>query len=101
GEPPRPIGDLPEYGKIPGTDDERPMGAALELLGFMRAPGTGFLARSAASMARGMAQKMLASRSANLYNPPAKAPRAFTEDYPNVAPADPTGRLIRTIDGDG
>lgn len=42
---------------------------------------------------------MLASRSARLYNPPAKAPRPFSADYPNGAPADAAGNLTADIEG--
>jgi hypothetical protein len=41
----------------------------------------------------------LASKSAGLYNPPAKPPRPFAADYPSGAPADASGRLTADIEG--
>jgi hypothetical protein len=43
--------------------------------------------------------ELLASKSARLYNPPAKSPRPFEADYPSGAPADATGRLTADIEG--
>ncbi len=40
------------------------------------------------------------SKSAGMYNPPAKPPRPFAQDYPSGARADASGRLTHTIDGD-
>ena len=47
---------------------------------------------------RGAAES-LASKSAGLYNPPAKPPRPFAADYPSGAPADASGRLTADIEG--
>lgn len=44
--------------------------------------------------------KTLASRSVNLYNPAPRPQRAFSEDYPRGAEANPDGTLTRTIDND-
>ena len=41
----------------------------------------------------------LASRSASIYNPPAKSPRPFEADYPSGASSDVAGNLTRDIDG--
>jgi hypothetical protein len=41
----------------------------------------------------------LASRSASVYNPPAKTPRPFSADYPAGASSDATGRLLADIEG--
>jgi hypothetical protein len=41
----------------------------------------------------------VASRSARMYDPPVKPPRAFEADYPAGAAADAHGRLTRDIEG--
>ena len=41
----------------------------------------------------------LASRSASIYNSPAKSPRPFEADYPSGASSDVGGNLTRDIDG--
>jgi hypothetical protein len=43
--------------------------------------------------------KSLAAKSAGLYEPPAKPPRPFSDDYPSGALADASGRLIADIEG--
>jgi len=45
------------------------------------------------------APETLASRSARIYNPPAKPPRPFEADYPAGAKADDAGNLTHDIDG--
>jgi hypothetical protein len=45
------------------------------------------------------AAESVASKSAGLYNPPAKPPRPFAADYPSGVPADASGRLIADIEG--
>src|SRR5438552_1834051 len=62
----------------------------------MRPIREGQLAKLAGEGAGG---ETLASRSAGLYNPPAKPPRPFVDDYPLGAPVDATGRLIHDIEG--
>jgi hypothetical protein len=54
--------------------------------------------------AAGASSETLASRSASMYDPPAKPPRPFEADYPRERwpdgpPADATGRLTHDIDG--
>ncbi|MFO1057891.1 MAG: hypothetical protein U1E53_13095 [Dongiaceae bacterium] len=74
-----------------GADDPLLVNAAM---GFM--PGALLAQESAA--AAGL--ESVASRSARLYNPPARPPRSFAADYPAGAQADAAGNLAHTIDGD-
>jgi hypothetical protein len=127
GQPPPALPNLPEVpGKAPSTDDPRIAGAVGEAanlgMNFLPLPGAGLavdagrgilgLMRRAASEGAGTAvdaghgilgrlsgPELLASKSAGLYDPPAKSPRPFEADYPRGARADAAGRLTADIEG--
>ena len=100
-------------GKLPSSDrDPRVEGVMSDLVNIGLAlapmPGGGI----AMGLARGLPRLMqrgastgareaesMASRSAMLYNPPAKPPRPFGADYPTGTSADATGRLTHDIEG--
>jgi hypothetical protein len=99
--------NLPETpGKVPSTNDPRIAGAVGEManlgLNFLPLPAIGLAAgagRWIPGLMRRAAPELLASKSARLYNPPAKSPRPFEADYPSGAAADATGRLTADIEG--
>lgn len=71
--------------------------AAMNALGAI--PGGAVSGGVATALAGAKPWKNLASRSANMYNPPAKSPRAFEADYPQGARSDEAGRLLEDIEG--
>jgi hypothetical protein len=107
GRPAPPMENFPATpAKIPSTNDPRIAGAVGEAanlgLNFLPVPGVGLAVgagRWIPRLTRSAAPELLASKSARLYNPPAKSPRAFEADYPSGAPADATGRLTHDIEG--
>jgi hypothetical protein len=92
GEPKFSVVDLTPAGSIFGVQEAYragdPRGMALAVL------PAGVAARRAA---RGVND--MASKSVRIYDPPAKPPRPFTDDYQAGAPADATGRLTHDIEG--
>lgn len=75
------------------------IGAAMDMAGTM-APGS--IAAKSAKPLVGFTkngEEAFASRSAGMYDPPVKPPRAFEADYPSGAAADAHGRLTRDIEG--
>lgn len=105
--PPPSLRPTPE-GKLPAADrDPRVEGVLHDLfnigLTFAPMPGAGPAAAArwlSKSMPRAApTAELLASKSAMLYNPPAKSPRPFSADYPHGATADAAGRLLADIEG--
>lgn len=76
------------------SPETRRVGEYVELGAGMLPIGVGGLAA-----AGGKSMKTPASRSSNIYDPPAKPARPFELDYPEGAKADDTGRLLEDIDG--
>jgi hypothetical protein len=118
GQPAPALPNFPEtLGKLPSTEDPRIAGAIGEAtnigLSFLPLPGAGLAAsRGILNLMRkanadlgilGLLQRAmpesLPSKSARLYNPPAKSPRPFEADYASGAPADASGRLTSDIEG--
>ncbi|MGE4220128.1 MAG: hypothetical protein AB7G39_11820 [Alphaproteobacteria bacterium] len=65
-------------------------------------PGEAAVAKTSTALARSAlrnAPEAVASKSAWIYNPPAKSPRPFEADYPAGARTDDAGRLTHDIDG--
>jgi hypothetical protein len=106
--PPPSLTPTPE-GKLPAADrDPRVEGVLHDLfnigLTFAPMPGAGPAAGAARWLSRSIPRaaptaELLASKSAVLYNPPAKSPRPFSADYPHGATADAAGRLLADIEG--
>lgn len=96
----------PVFGLQEGIQNNDKIEAGLNLAAIL-AGGAPF-AKAAAKAVRSEAASLpeiLAYRTASLYNPPVKPPRAFELDYPaakwpNGASTDGNGRLTHTIDGD-
>jgi hypothetical protein len=84
---------------IAGKPLEETVGIPKEYTEFALSLGIpGFGLRSAFPT-RPTVPNSLASKSAQLYDPPVKPPRPFSADYPHGAPADATGRLLADIEG--
>jgi hypothetical protein len=105
--PPSSLTPTPES-KLPAADrDLRVEGVLHDLfnigLTFAPMPGAGPAAAArwlSKSMPRAApTAELLASKSAMLYNPPAKSPRPLSADYPHGATADAAGRLFADIEG--
>jgi len=106
--PPPSLTPTPE-GKLPAADrDPRVEGVLQDLfnigLTFVPMPGAGPATGAARWLSKSMPRaaptaELLASKSAMLYNPPAKSPRPFSADYPQGATADAAGRLLADIEG--
>ncbi|MGE4220127.1 MAG: hypothetical protein AB7G39_11815 [Alphaproteobacteria bacterium] len=65
-------------------------------------PTAAAVAKTSTALARSAlrnAPEAVASKSAWIYNPPAKSPRPFEADYPAGARTDDAGRLTHDIDG--
>jgi hypothetical protein len=98
----RPIADIQaDYvGKVPGTDDNRMLGAAMELAPWF---GPGILGRATARTATAVMPRLsgnaLASRYEKMYNLPTKPLRPFADDYPFGAMENAGQRLTTTIEG--
>jgi hypothetical protein len=91
---------IEEITGIPSKYTDFAASMALPIPKFLPHPGAGRAAAvpAEASALRGGADS-LESRSASIYNPPAKPPRPFEADYPSGAPADVRGNLVRDIEG--
>ena len=92
--------EMSPYGLATGMNDagravgEGNYGDAAMLLGMAGMPGP------TPKGTRGGVDKELAAGWSSLYNPPAKQERLFSEDYRDGAPADQSGKLTHSIDGD-
>jgi len=114
GEAPPALPNLPVTpGKVPTTDDPRIAGAMGEAanigMALMPMPGAGTAAgvsrwlrglmRRGLHMGEVPVAESLASRSASLYNPPAKPQLPIGAQYPRGVPTDATGRLTQDNKG--
>lgn len=98
------VADFTPAGPVLGMQESAQSGDKIG----MALNGVGLLAMGApvaksAALSRGLlsgaADDVLASRTASLYNAPAKSPRPFTADYPNGATTNGAGRLALDMDG--
>lgn len=91
---------LPGLGEVLGADDTaREMDAGKYGGAAVAAAATGLGMLPAIGDFAGKGLKSLASRSAFMYNPPARSPRPFEADYPAGAKVDETGKLLEDIEG--